>query len=144
MYAVFPLHFSPKCFTKSDLSKQRLSAKITGFLSQKPPERTPFFAIYLCARIYYSEAGIYFSPPPPWTSSSSSSSSSSNVRKKDININTYESSETFRRVDRISADFNSLGDFSHRDNAHGDRVFSDRDKREHRRYACVLESVCFF
>jgi len=68
-----------------------------------------------------------------------------NVRKKDININTYESSETFRRVDRTATDFNRLGDFSRRGSAHGDRVFSDRDKCEHGRYVYyIYESVCFF
>ena len=65
-------------------------------------------------------------------------SSSSNDRKKDINTNAYESSETFRRVDRTAADFNRLGDFYDRDNAHGDRVFSDRDKREHGRYVYYI------
>ena len=57
-----------------------------------------------------------------------------------------ESSETFRRVDRLAADFNRLGDFYDRDNAHGDRVFSDRDKREHGRYVYYIyeKSVCFF
>ena len=49
-----------------------------------------------------------------------------------------ESSETFRRVDRLAADFNRLGDFYDRDNAHGDRVFSDRDKREHGRYVYYI------
>ena len=45
-----------------------------------------------------------------------------------------ESTETFRRVDRLAADFNRLGDFYDRDNAHSGCFFSDRDTREHGRY----------
>jgi hypothetical protein len=57
-----------------------------------------------------------------------------------------ESSETFRRVDRLAADFNRLGDFYDRDNAHSDRFFSDRDTREHGRYVeyTCEKRVCFF
>jgi len=57
-----------------------------------------------------------------------------------------ESSETFRRVDRLAADFNRLGDFYDRDNAHSDRFFSDRDTREHGRYVEYTREkrVCFF
>lgn len=105
------------------------------------------FTIYIyIACIYYIQSARIYSSPRTWTSSSFSTSSSSNVRKKDININTHESSETFRRVDRTAADFNRLGDFYDRDNAHGDRVFSDRDKREHGRYVYYIyeKSVCFF
>ena len=57
-----------------------------------------------------------------------------------------ESSETFRRVDRLAADFNRLGDFYDRDNAHSDRFFSDLDTREHGRYVeyTCEKRVCFF
>lgn len=48
-----------------------------------------------------------------------------------------ESTETFRRVDRLAADFNRLGDFYDRDNAHSGCFFSDRDTREHGRYVFV-------
>ena len=57
-----------------------------------------------------------------------------------------ESSETFRRVDRLAADFNRLGDFYDRDNAHSGCFFSDRDTREHGRYVeyTCEKRVCFF
>lgn len=135
---------------KSDARAQR-PAKITGFLSPKPPERTPLFCdiyiyIYCACLLLHTERPCLFLY-----------SAYVNVviifiviiiecTEKRYKHQRNESSETFRRVDRLAADFNRLGDFYDRDNAHGDRVFSDRDKREHGRYVYYIyeKSVCFF
>ena len=67
-------------------------------------------------------------------------------RYKYQRVRNESSDETFRRVDRLAADFNRLGDFYDRDNAHSDRFFSDRDTREHGRYVeyTCEKRVCFF
>lgn len=140
----FPL----KCLTKSDARAQRPPAKIAGFLFFETTRKNSAFydiRIYI-ACIYYSKSPHLFLV--------------ANVNvviifivvvviectEKRYTHRENESSETFRRVDRLAADFNRLGDFYDRDNAHSDRFFSDRDTREHGRYVeyTCEKRVCFF
>ena len=136
----FPL----KCLTKSDARAQRPET-ITGFLFFETTRKNSVFYSYL---LHAERPRLFLAAYV-------------NViiiivvvvvvviiecTEKRYKYQRNESSETFRRVDRTSADFNRLGDFYDRDNAHGDRVFSDRDKREHGRYVYYIyeKSVCFF
>ena len=140
----FPFEMSHK--------KRRESTKTPGedrgfsFLRNHHPKELRFFTLYIYITcIYYSKSPYLFLV--------------ANVNvviifiviviectEKRYKYQENESTETFRRVDRLAADFNRLGDFYDRDNAHSDRFFSDRDTREHGRYVeyTCEKRVCFF
>ena len=133
-----PLFFS-FIFPREEMShkKRRESTKI--FFRRNHPKELRFFLIYIyiyILRVFsIAKARIY-------------SSLVANVNvviifiviiiiectEKRYKYRENESTETFRRVDRLAADFNRLGDSHDRDNAHGGCFFSDRDTREHGRY----------
>mgnify|MGYP001310460478 CR=1 FL=1 len=128
-----PLFFS-FIFPREEMShkKRRESTKI--FFRRNHPKELRFFTIYIYITcIYYSKSPYLFLV--------------ANVNvviifiviviectEKRYKYQENESTETFRRVDRLAADFNRLGDFYDRDNAHSGCFFSDRDTREHGRY----------
>ena len=147
----FPLHFPPKCLQKATREhKDRRRSRV--FSRRNHPKELRFFAIYIYIYIYIY--CVYLLQRSPYLFLAACVNvviifiviiiECTEKRYKYQLVN--ESSETFRRVDRLAADFNRLGDFYDRDNAHGDRVFSDRDKREHGRYVYYIyeKSVCFF